>query len=389
MSDVLITGLAVVSPLGHDIDLFWAGLLKSQVAIRPLDYPGTAVHGSLTYVVEDAPEVADSDGIGRASRFALAAAAAALDDAGIGSRDAEDVIGLCVGTGNGDSDLQEADRDGRRPTTGLEFFPYGTAGLLADRLGLYGPSTTVSTACAAGAYAVGLGADMITDGEADVVLVGGTEAVSRPAMGAFLRLNAADPMRCRPFDADRRGTVYGEGAAFLVLESAEHAAARGRRPYARVLGTGWSCDGYHATAPDPQGTQAIRAAHDAMHRAGIGPADIGAVICHGTGTPANDKMESHSMAEVFGELAGVVPAAAIKASLGHSGGAAGAFSCVTAVLVANRGLVPPIATLANVDPDCGLRVSRTEPEATNGNTVLVNAYAFGGNNISVLIGAAS
>ncbi|MGW1282192.1 beta-ketoacyl-[acyl-carrier-protein] synthase family protein [Streptomyces sp. NPDC002586] len=393
-NDVVISGLGVVSPLGHDVRSFWDGLLRGEVPVRPLDRPGTPVHGRPVYAVVDAPGAGTDDTDrepGRASGFALVAARAALQDAGLGAADAalRDGIGVCVGTGNGDSDLQEAERDGLRELSGVEWYPYGTSAIMARELGVYGPGLTVSTACTAGAYAVSLGAEMITNGEADVVIAGGTEAVCRPAIGAFLRLGASDPLHCRPFDVDRAGTVYGEGAAMLVLESAEHAAARGHLPRARVLGSGWSCDGFHATAPDPSGVQAGRAAREALERGGVTPEDVGALMCHGTGTPANDSTESRVAAELLGDRTPDVPAAAVKASLGHSGGAAGAFACVAAVLVLESGLVPPVGTLRRLDPSCGLSVVRDAPAPSTGSTVLVNAYAFGGNNISVAIGAAS
>ncbi|MER0241404.1 beta-ketoacyl-[acyl-carrier-protein] synthase family protein [Streptomyces sp. HSW2009] len=388
MTDVVITGLGVVSPLGHTLDDFWNGLLRGEVPVRPLDYPGTAVHGSLTYVVDEAPEAAA--GTGRASGFAVAAARSALTDAGLTGADQDvlDGVGICVGTGNGDSDLREMERDGRRELDGVQWYPFGTAGVVAAELGVHGPGFTVSTACAAGAYAVSFGAEMITSGEADVVLVGGAEAVSRPAMGAFLRLGAVDPLYCRPFDAERGGTVYGEGAAFLVLESAEHAARRGADAYAKVLGAGWSCDASHVTAPDPSGEQADRAAREALARGGVTEAAIGAVLSHGTGTPANDSTESRTTARVLAERTPEVPVAAIKASLGHSGGASGAFSCVAAALVTKHQVVPPVGTLKQADPECALRLVKGEPQASVGDAVLVNAYAFGGNNITVAIGAA-
>ncbi|MET7442406.1 beta-ketoacyl synthase N-terminal-like domain-containing protein [Streptomyces sp. NPDC005568] len=388
-TDVVITGLGVVSPLGRGVERFWAGLLRGDVPVSPLAFPGAAMPGSLAYRAEDPPASGLPARAGRASGFALAAARDALADAGLGTGGPEELdgVGVCVATGNGDSDVQEACRDGRREPDGDSWFPYGTAGLLSDRLGLYGPGVTVSTACAAGAYAVAMGADMITDGEADTVLVGGTEAISRPAGGAFLRLGAGDPLHCRPFDAERAGTVYGEGAAFLVLESAARAAARGRTAYARVVSSGWSCDAFHVTAPDPQGTQAVRAVHDALRRGGMDSADIGAVLCHGTGTPANDAVESGVTARVLGARTPEVPVTAVKASLGHSGGAAGAFGCLAAALVVRHGLVPPVGTLRRLDPGCALRVVRDTPQAAAPGTVLVNAYAFGGNNISVAIGS--
>ncbi|MFI6564027.1 beta-ketoacyl-[acyl-carrier-protein] synthase family protein [Streptomyces sp. NPDC050534] len=390
--DVVVTGLGVVSPLGHDVRSFWHGLLRGEVPARPLTFPGAAIPGAVAYLVREAPGCEpgpDTARLGRSSAFALAAARDALGDAGLGASGTGDLtdVGLCVATGNGDSDLQEARRDGRREATGLDWYPYGTAGLLSHRLGLHGPGLTVSTACAAGAYAVAVAAEMIAEGEADVVLAGGTEAVSRPAVGAFLRLGAGDREHCRPFDADRAGTVYGEGAAFLVLESAEHAAARGRAPYARVLSSGWSCDAFHVTAPDPEGTQSLRAVHDALDRGRIAPDGVGAVLAHGTGTPANDAVESRVTARLLGDRTPDVPVTAVKASLGHSGGAAGAFACLTAALVVRHGLVPPVGTLRRLDPACSLRVVHDAPEPPVAKTVLVNAYAFGGNNISVAIGA--
>ncbi|MFB7614704.1 beta-ketoacyl-[acyl-carrier-protein] synthase family protein [Kitasatospora sp. NPDC056181] len=385
-SDAVITGLGLVSPLGNDLESYWHGLLNGEVPIRPLDYPGTAVHERPTYLVPGAPDDGEA---GRASGFALAAARSALADAGLDTADAawiREAAGVCVGTGNGDSDLLEAERDGRRELSGLQWFGYRSADLLAGELGLHGPGLTVSTACAAGAYAVSLGAEMIRDGEAEVVLVGGTEAVCRPAMGAFLRLGAVDPVHCRPFDAERSGTVYGEGAAFLVLESAGHAAARGKQAYASVLGAGWSCDAHHVTAPDPSGTQALRAAREALERGGVAVAELGAVISHGTGTPANDSTESGSSSQLLGDRTPRVPVAAIKSALGHSGGAAGAFSCLTAALVVRHGLVPPVGTLVRPEDGNALRLVRGAAEPVTGRAALVNAYAFGGNNITVVIG---
>lgn len=396
MGEVVITGLGVVSPLGHDVESFWQALLAGTARPRRVTTAGLPQPAPL-YSVLDHP-VADGDaGLGRATQFALAAAGSALRDSGLSEAsrsgtmmvDGADGCGLSIGIGTGDGDLLEARRDGRRTDlTDLDWWQYGTAGTLAHRFGLHGPNLTVATACSAGAYAVATAAEAIADGEADVMLAGGTEGVSRPAMAAFARLGAGDPERCRPFDADRRGTVYGEGAAVLVLESEEHAAARGARVHARWLGSGWSCDGHHPTAPDASGEQALRAAAAAMTAAGCAPADVAAVICHGTGTPLNDAVESRTMARVFGDRLAEVPMTAIKAALGHSGAAAGAFACLVAGLVLTHRQVPPTAELDRIDPDCALRIVRERPAATGDGHVLVNAYAFGGNNISLLLGAA-
>lgn len=406
-AEVVVTGLGVVSPLGHDLDSFWSGLLAGTARPGALSMPGSELDGAATYLVRDEPPVAGAAALGRATRFALAAARSALADAALttpgptptdavagpangpdGSGTVPLRIGVVVGAGTGDGDLMEAHRDGSRPVTGAGWWPFGLAAAVADAVGATGAVLTVSNACAAGGYAVALGAELIADGEADIVLAGGSEAVSRPAMGAFRRLGAVDPVHCRPFDADRAGTVYGEGAAFLVLESAASAAARDRKAYAAVRGDGWSCDAYHATAPEPEGRQATRAAREALRRAGAGPADVGAVVCHGTGTPLNDAMESRVVGTLLGDRVADVPAVAPKSVLGHSGGAAGAFSCLVAALVVARRAVPPTANLATQDPDCRLRlVEPGEVGVPAGDAVLVNAYAFGGNNISLVLAA--
>ncbi|WP_457030403.1 beta-ketoacyl-[acyl-carrier-protein] synthase family protein [Kitasatospora sp. P5_F3] len=389
MREVVVTGLGVVSPMGHDVPTFWRALLAGQDGAEFVEYPELGGRSAPSYPVAGHPVQPGDERLGRASQFALAAAGAALADAALPEAgETSAPIGLYLGLGTGDGDVVEAGRSGRRELSGMDWWPYGSGALLAGRLGLYGPNLTVATACSAGAYAVGLAAEAIAAGEAEVMLVGGSEGVSRPAMGAFLRLGAVDPHACRPFDADRQGTVYGEGAAFLVLESAESAAARGRTPYARVLGSGWSCDAYHPTAPEPTGAQAVRAAREALERGGRTVGRIGALICHGTGTPMNDRTESLTMGQLLAERASEVPATAIKAALGHSGGAAGAFSCLVGALVVHEGLVPPTANLNRLDPDCPLALVTGSPAAVDGD-VLVNAYAFGGNNISVLLGAAS
>ncbi|OMI33882.1 beta-ketoacyl synthase N-terminal-like domain-containing protein, partial [Streptomyces sparsogenes] len=267
-----------------------------------------------------------------------------------------------------------------------------------------------SNACAASGYALSLAADLIRSGEADVVVAGGSEAYSRVGLACFNRLGAIDPERCRPFAADRRGTVFGEGAAVLVLESAEHARRRGvKTVYARLAGTGWSCDAHHATAPEPGGAQIERAMREALREAGAlpdpgtagaatGPGAVpggaeagrlGFVVPHGTGTELNDVVEVRTLAAVLGAAAPLTPLYSLKALLGHTGGAAGAFAALAAALVLHHGTLPPNVPVGALDPECEAPLP-TAPTPVTAPYGLVNAYAFGGNNVSlVLQGAAA
>ena len=398
MDRVVVTGLGVVSCLGSDLDSYWAGLLAARSEPAPVDDPAANMKIRLLYGIGPVPEP-PADGAGRAGRtssFAVRAGTAALVDAGLPVEDGaladsapvtRDRVGVAVGTGVGDCSLPEQARSGGAAPEGLDEFPFKVGSVLAGRLGLGGPAVSVSTACSASAYSVSMGVDMIRDGRADVVLAGGADGYTRVGVACFNRLGALDPVRCRPFDAGRKGTIFGEGAAFLVLESEEHARARGRdRHYGAVEGTGWSCDGHHATAPEAKATQIVRAMRAALAEAAVEPGDVGCVVPHGTGTPLNDVVESHALHAALGPAAETLPVYSLKALLGHTGGAAGAFALLTALLMLDRGTVPPNMPLAEPDPDCPLRMPVGEPLASAPRHVLVNAYAFGGNNISVLVG---
>ena len=398
MERVVVTGLGVVSCLGSDLDSYWAGLLAARSEPAPVDDPAADMKIKLLYGIDELP-APPADGAGRAGRtstFAIRAGTAALVDAGLpvaagsladGGPVAADRVGVAVGTGVGDCSLPERARTGDEPPTGLDEFTFKISSVLAARLGLGGPVTSVSTACSASAYSVSLAVEMIREGRADVVLAGGADGYTRVGVACFNRLGALDPVRCRPFDAGRKGTIFGEGAAFLVLESESHARARGRdRHYGVIEGTGWSCDGHHATAPEAKATQIVRAMREALAEAGVKPDEVGCVVPHGTGTPLNDVVESHAMHQALGPVARDLPVYSLKALLGHTGGAAGAFALLTALLMLDRGQVPPNVPLAEPDPECVLRLPFGEPLAIEPRHVLVNAYAFGGNNISVLVG---
>jgi 3-oxoacyl-[acyl-carrier-protein] synthase II len=382
---IFITGLGVVSPLGNSIASYWAGMLNPGQCLPAIDarlkpqYMANRL-GHLSFLEEEPA----SAGIGMATRFAVQAARQCLGEAGLAAGSGD--VGVSIGTAMGDADRVENAREERRLPPPGESFPYGVAATLGAELGLWGPNLSVSTACSASLYAITLGVDAIRGGEAEAMLVGGTEAFSRVGQGCFNRLGALDPHCCRPFDQDRGGTIFGEGAALLLLESETSARRRGARILAEVEGFGWSCDGYHATAPDPSGNEVEVAIRRALADAGLGPNAIDCVVPHGTATLLNDQVESEVLYRVMGERMADLPVCAVKARVGHNGGAAGAFSCLTGALIVSRGMVPPTPNVTVPDPRCHIRVLTAAPLAADIGHVLVNAAAFGGNNVSLILG---
>ncbi|MFJ1995415.1 beta-ketoacyl synthase N-terminal-like domain-containing protein [Streptomyces asiaticus] len=429
MDDVLVTGLGALSPLGAGTDAFWRGMHKADTAPTRVPDPLAHMDHPLMYLVPEAdipdgPEEQDGLPLGRGSRFALAAAREAVADAGLaavpgpgalpgpgGRPEAKGLdprrVAVALSTGMGDTDLHEGWWTGEAPASGRWAPPFPLSSVVGGWFGAQGVNTCVSNACAASGYALSVGADLIRAGEADVVIAGGAEAYSRVALACFNRLGAIDPERCRPFAAERRGTVFGEGAAVLVLESATHARARGARTvYGRLAGAGWSCDAYHATAPEPSGEQIERAMREALREAGAGTAagagtgtaaesgagsgsgsgsgGLGFVIPHGTGTELNDVVESR----VLDALTPRTPLYSVKALIGHTGGAAGAFAALAASLVLHHRTLPPNVPVGERDPECAVSLPSGSAPMT-GAYGLVNAYAFGGNNISLVFGEAA
>ncbi len=401
--DVFVTGIGAISCLGGSASEFWTGLKAAAATARPTPVPGLTerVPDVLAYQVPDGAtgatgaagpaRVGARADLGRAAGFALAAAHEAVADAGLGPRELAEAA-VVIGTAVGESGGRERG-DGGRGGDGNGSFGDGDGGWepmfsvaasVGGELGTFGTNISVSNACAASGYALSVAVDLIRRGEADTVLVGGAEGISWVPLASFSRLGAADPETCRPFDAERRGTVFGEGAAVLVLQSAR--AAAGRRTYGRVLGTAWSCDAHHPTAPDPGGEQLVRVARAALDEAARGPGDIGCVIPHGTGTRQNDVIEHQVLREVLGEHAARTPLFSLKAFIGHTAGAAAAFAAVSAALMARHGEIPANVPLAHPDPECPVLLPQDGPTALERPNVLVNAYAFGGSNFTMVFG---
>lgn len=397
-TDVLVTGLGALSCLGSGTEALWRGMHTARSAPTKVPDPLAHMDHPHMYLVPEAdlptgPEEQDGLPLGRGSQFAIAAAREAVDSAGLTGLAGVDPrrVAVSISSGMGDSDLHERRRAGE-PASHVGWAPaFPVASAVGGWLGAQGPNTSLTNACAASGYALSVAADLIRSGEADVVVAGGTEAYSRVALACFNRLGAIDPERCRPFAADRRGTIFGEGAAVLVLESAAHARERGAKTvYARLAGAGWSCDAHHATAPEPGGEQIERAMREALREtdpaleAAPGAGGLGFVVPHGTGTELNDVVEARALAGVLGEAAPRTPLYSVKALLGHTGGAAGAFAALAAVLVLHHRTLPPNVPVGRQDPGCEVPLP-TAPTPMTAPYGLVNAYAFGGNNVSLVL----
>jgi len=394
MTRIVVSGLGVVSPYGAGVKTFWAGLAAGTCAIRPITLIETDGFRSRIAAEVPADTVA---GLGvsarrtRADRLGLAAAREALADAVLSARDRAEtalVVGA-VGGGmfEGEEWYWEETRSGRpspRITALRSILPCTHAETLGFRLGLGGPKETVVMACASGAAAIALGADLIREGAASCALVGGVDALTRICFMGFNALRLLDPEPCRPFDRDRKGMSIGEAAAFLVLEDAERCRARGARHHGELLGAAVTTDAHHVTAPHPEGEGMVRAMTQALHNARVAPDDIGYVNAHGTGTLQNDRTEALALARVFG--AGRVLVSSTKSLVGHTMAAAGSLEAVATLLTLQHGLVPPTAHLEHVDPeipfDCVPRVAREAPLER----ALSNSFGFGGQNVSLIFG---
>ena len=395
---VVVTGLGLVTPVGVGRADTWSSLLAGESGIEEVRSFDTSRHsahlgGEVKAIIEP-PLERLPESIGRATRLAVTAAREALEDAGLAIDGAEDDprFGVAMGTTSGEPGLVEEldDRwlDGELGQLGGDFighYPcHVIAAHLGEEFGAAGPNVMLPAACAAGNYAVGYALDALRHGRADVMLAGGADAFSRITYTGFARLGAIAPERCQPFDRDRKGMVPGEGAAVLVLEREQDARRRGARIYAEVAGYGLSCDAHHMTAAHPQGDGAARAMRQALESAGLEAGDVSYVSAHGTGTPTNDKLETRALMQVFGEHAKSLPTSSIKSMIGHTMGAASAIESCVSVLAINDGRVPPTINYQEPDPECPLDCVPNEARELTVDVVMNNAYAFGGNNASVI-----
>lgn len=395
---VVVTGLGAITSVGIGAGEFLAALRAGRHGAKPIqafDTNGFA-HANGCEVLDFDPEpwiqnhpIAE---LGRATQFSVAAARMAVVDAGIPLDQLRGLTGIvAVGTTDGESrdldQLVQAQVEGTEaeidPVVVRRIPAPRLSACVARELGLADvEAVTIPTACAAGNYAIGYGADAVRSGEVDFALVGGADAVCRKTFAGFYRVGTIAPERCQPFDVDRKGLLTGEGAGMLLLETLESALARDAKIYAEILGYGLNCDADHPVAPNLDSlARCIRLAHA---NAGVKPDDIDFISAHGTGTKANDVTEARAIRQVFG--ADLPPTISMKSMIGHTMGAASALAAIGCALAITHQFIPPTINHENTDPECDVDCVPNVAREARLRVVQNNALAFGGNNAVVILG---
>ncbi|MEX0589432.1 MAG: beta-ketoacyl-ACP synthase II [Cyanobium sp.] len=400
---VVVTGLGAITPIGNDVSSYWEGLSTARNGVA-----GITLFDASRHACRFAAEVKGFDPTGwlepkeskrwdRFCQFGVVAAKQAVAHAGLTIDESnQHRVGTAIGSGVGGLLMMETqahvlkDRGPDRvsPFCVPMMIPNMAAGLAAIALGAKGPSTAVSTACAAGSNAIGDAFRLIQLGLADAMVCGGAESAITPlgvagfASAKALSFRNDDPTTAsRPFDAERNGFVIGEGSGILVLESLDHARARGAQILAEVVGYGMTCDAHHITSPSPGGTGGAEAMRLALRDACLEPEDVDYVNAHGTSTQANDSNETSAIKSALGERAYQIPVSSTKSMTGHLLGGSGGIEAVAAVLAMEHNLVPPTINYQNPDPACDLDVVPNQAREHPLNVVLSNSFGFGGHNV--------
>ncbi len=403
---VVITGLGVIASNGVGKKDFWNAIKEGRSGISVIDrfdpspFP-TRMGGQVkNFNPEDYVHKKNVKRMDRTAHFAIAASQMAVEDAKIELGNGyADRTGVIIGTslcGVGFLLEQHANfiESGPRavsPFTALASFPDACTSQVSIALGLRGPSFSLSTACSSASDAVGYACEAIQSGKLDFILMGGAEAtIFAPIYATFCVARAMstrndNPEKAsRPFNLDRDGFVLGEGAGIFVLEEYEHAKKRGAHIYAEILGHGMTCDAYHMTAPDPKGTEAVRAMEMALKNAGITPKEVDYISAHGTSTPLNDKTETMIIKKVFGKHAYNIPVSSMKSMIGHLIGAAGSVELVATLLAMDEQILPPTINYEVPDPECDLDYVPNQARPGKIEVAMKNSFGFGGKN-SILI----
>lgn len=406
---VVVTGVGALTPTGLNKDEFWQNCQAGKSGIAPITHFDASdfavrIAGEVKgFNAEDYVDKIEARKMDRFVHLAVAASDMAIRDADL-DLEKEDRwrIGVLIGSGVGGISTLEAQHTNlatKGPSRVSPFFvPMMIAdmapGIVSMRHGLKGPNFATVSACASGAHAIGEAFRMLQVGSADVMVAGGAEAAVTPitvagfaSMKALSRRNEEPVRASRPFDKERDGFVLGEGAGMLVLETLDHAQARGARLYAEIAGYGVSADAYHMTAPDPQGEGAGRSMALALEDAGLDPTEISYINAHGTSTPYNDKIETVAIKAVFKEHAYKVSINSTKSMIGHLLGAGGAVELVVCVLSVRDGLLHPTINLENPDPECDLDYVPNQARKTEVCAALSNSFGFGGHNASIVVKA--
>lgn len=404
---VVVTGMGAVTPVGNNLSEYWDGLISGKSGAGPI----TKFDAS-EYKTRFACEVKNYDPLIYMNRkeyqrmdlftqYAISSAAMAVEDAGIDfEKTDKERVGVIIGSGIGGMwtyhNQQETlfQRDGKPDRISPFFVPMLisdiAAGHVAIRWGLKGPNYATVSACATSSHSIADALMIIQRGDADVMIVGGSEAVVCPmgvggfnAMKALSERNDDPSTASRPFERDRDGFVIGEGAGILIFETLEHALNRGAKIYGEVAGFGLTDDAYHITQPAEGGEGAVRSMRLALKDAGLQPEDIDYINAHGTSTPFNDRNESLAIETVFGDYAHKLNVSSTKSMTGHLLGAAGAIEAIAGVMAMKEGIIPPTINHFNPDPDCRLNYTPNVAVKRDIRAVISNTFGFGGHNASI------
>jgi 3-oxoacyl-[acyl-carrier-protein] synthase II len=406
--DPVVTGIGAITPLGDSAPATWEGLVAGRSGVTPIksfDASGlpTRIAGEVHGF--DAEAALGPKRARRAARFsqlAIVAAREAVADAGLDTTAAPDrtaviVNSACAGTPETERNIRSLVTKGPKDVS-----PYYVASTILNMaacevaidLGAHGPVNASALACASGTAALLEARRLIATSEADVVIAGGTDAAINEAMFAGLSVmgplserNDAAAEASRPFDANRDGFVFGEGAVICVVESAEHAHARGAKSYGTVAGGALTSDAFHMSAPEPSGAHAARAIELALRSAGVHPRELDYICAHGTATKANDAAETRAIRIALKEDADRVPASSPKSMVGHLIGAAGALSAMVCLLAIRDGVLPPTTNLHTADPACDLDYVPLTARRAEVRVAAANAFGFGGQNCVIVLRA--
>ena len=399
---IAITGVGLVTALGSTRDESWRRLLAGDCGIQPTSLFDTAGYRSRVAAevdmdaVDEGSTALDRRRRSRSDRIGLRAATEAIADSGIlDSALDRSRVGVFLGAGTADllrneefyRTLITKGLSRTRPSDLWNHFPNTPVDLIAGEFGFEGPRACVVAACSSSTIAIGRGVEAIRTGRADVVLVGGTDALARLTYSGFNLLRLMDPAPCRPFDRSRAGMNIGEGAGMLVLERFEHARQRGARIYAELAGHSVVCEAFHPTAPEPEGKPVAAAVTLALRDAGVNAGEVQHINAHGTATPQNDAAEAHGFGRVFGDRASRIPVTSIKSMIGHCLGAAGAVEAAALALTIAYGAIPPTIHHSETDGNCAVDIVANEARDQPVRCAVSTSLGFGGNDSAIVMRA--
>ncbi|HER24211.1 MAG TPA: beta-ketoacyl-[acyl-carrier-protein] synthase II [Candidatus Atribacteria bacterium] len=399
---VVITGLGPVTPVGIGKDQFWQSLIQGKSGIDRISYFDTE-----KYSTKIAAEVKDfnctnylsnkeANRMDKNTQFSIVAAMLALEDSKLKITEKDSFLtGVIIGSGIGGIDTFEKQHKillEKGPGRVSPFFvpmmiSNISAGEIAIKIGAKGPNGVITTACASSTHALGIAFKLLQQGDAQIIISGGTEAAITPmALAGFCQMRALSTQNdqpknaSKPFDKERDGFVIGEGAGILILETMRHAKERNAPIYAEMLGVGMTADAYHITAPAPEGVAAAKAIEIALKDAEINPSQIEYINAHGTSTPLNDKLETLIIKKIFGNYAYDLKISSNKSMTGHLLGASGGVEAISTVLTIKNGIIPPTINYNSPDPECDLDYVPNISEKKSLNYAISNSFGFGGHN---------